>query len=236
MLQLTYIRENPKEIIHRLAIKNFDASKTIDDIDFTAPNRRYTIEEYLTLERQSEERHEYLDGIVRTIESTNEWHAIIHSNLVGLLGTQLKSSPCRVFGKGFLIYCGAAPHDYFSFPDLSIFHGRPEPYDEHRDVFLNPQIIIEILLPTSEAFDRGEKFIRYRTYLASLQDYLVVAQDKALLERYSRQENCLWVIAETVSDLAGTIHLPSINCVVPLAEIYEGIVFPEPSEPDDNQP
>lgn len=205
----------------------------MNDVDFPAPDRQYSIEEYLVLERQSEERHEYLDGVVRTIERANESHAIIHANLLAQLGIKLKGAAFRPFGKGLLIYCGAPPRAYFSFPDLSIFHGRLEPYDEHRDVFLNPQVIIEILSPTSEAFDRGEKFIRYRTYLASLQDYLVVAQDKPLIERYSRQENGLWVIAETVSDLAGVIDLPSINCAVPLAEIYEGVVFPAPSDDSD---
>jgi Uma2 family endonuclease len=224
--------ENRREDVLGFLVRHAVGNE-MNDLDFPVPNRHYSIEEYLTLERQSEERHEYIDGIVRTIESANESHATIHVNLLVLLGTQLKRSPFRPFGKGFLIYCGAAAHDYFSFPDLSIFHGRPAPYDEHRDVFLNPQIIIEILSPTSEAFDRGEKFIRYRTHLASLQDYLVVAQDKPLIERYSRQENGLWVIAETVRDLAATIHLPSINCAIPLAEIYEGIVFPAPSEPDE---
>ncbi len=206
----------------------------MNEIEFPEPKRHYTVEEYLTLERQSEERHAYLDGLVRTIESANESHAIIHVNLLAWLGAKLKGSPFRPFGKGFLIYCGAPPHNYFSFLDLSIFHGRPEPYDDHRDVFLNPQIIVEILSPTSEAFDRGEKFIRYRTYLTLLQDYLVVAQDKPLIERYSRQENGLWVIAETVGDLAGTIYIPSINCAIPLAEIYESVVFPEPAEPNES--
>ncbi len=207
----------------------------MNDIDFPEPNRRYTVEEYLTLERQAEERHEFIDGLVRTIESSNDRHGILHANLVGLLGSQLRRSPYRPFGKGLLIYCGEPPHEYFSFPDLSIFHGNLEPFDEHRDVFLNPQIIIEVLSPTSEAFDRGEKFIRYRTYLASLQDYIVVAQDKPLIERYSRQADGLWVIAETVSDVAGMLHLPSVNCAIPLTEIYEGVIFPEPPATEDSE-
>lgn len=205
---------------------------------------RYTVEEYLAMERVSDIRHEYLDGYVYAMAGESESHGIITSNLVIEIGTRLKGSGCRTFDKDTKVQSGevpktkssSQPKDLFSYPDILVVCGERKYLDEYKDVLINPTVIIEVLSPSTGEFDRGEKFIRYRTYLASLQDYLVVAQDKPLIERYSRQANGLWVIAETVSDLAGTIHLPSINCVVPLAEIYEGIVFPEPSEIDDNQP
>ena len=106
-------------------------------------------------------------------------------------------------------------------------------HDKHRDVLLNPTLIIEVLSPTTEAFDRGEKFIRYRSYLESFTDYVVVAQNKPLVEHYTRQPNGKWEIAATVTDLSESVTLDSIGCVLRLSEIYDRIVFPEPAEDED---
>jgi Uma2 family endonuclease len=203
---------------------------------------RYTVEQYLELERAADLRHEFLDGYVYAMAGESEAHGIITSNLVIEIGSRLKGSGCRTFDKDTKVHSGEVPKikhspqpkNLFSYPDILVVCGERQYLDEYKDVLINPTVIIEVLSPTTGEFDRGEKFIRYRTYLASLQDYLVVAQDKPLIERYSRQENGLWVIAETVRDLADAIHIPSINCAIPLAEIYEGIVFPEP-EADDGQ-
>lgn len=199
---------------------------------------RYTVEEYLAMERASDIRHEFLDGYVYAMAGESEEHGIITNNLNGLLWQNLRGSGCRTFDKDTKVQSGEIPKikpvyqpkNLFSYPDVLVVCGERKYLDEYKDVLINPTVIIEVLSPTTGEYDRGEKFIRYRTYLATLQDYIVVAQDKPLLERFSRQENGLWVIAETVSDLADTIHIPSINCAIPLAEIYEGIVFPEPPE------
>ncbi len=197
---------------------------------------RYTVAEYLARERASDIRHEFLDGYVYAMAGESESHGIITSNFVIETGSRLKGSGCRTFDKDTKVQSGEIPtiksfyqpKNLFSYPDVLVVCGERKYLDEYKDVLINPTIIIEVLSPTTGEFDRGEKFIRYRTYLAALQDYLVVAQDKPLIERYSRQENGLWVIAETISDLVGTIHLPSINCAIPLAEIYEGVIFPKP--------
>jgi Uma2 family endonuclease len=198
---------------------------------------RYTVEEYLTMERASDVRHEFLDGYVYAMAGESEAHGIITSNLVIEIGSRLKGSGCRTFDKDTKVQSGEIsqpkplhqPKNLFSYPDVLVVCGVREYLDDYKDVLINPSVLIEVLSPSTESFDRGEKFIRYRTYLASLQDYLVVAQDKPLIERYSRQENGLWVIAETVREFTDVIHIPSINCAIPLAEIYEGVVFPEPS-------
>lgn len=199
---------------------------------------RYTVEQYLAMERASDIRHEFLDGYVYAMAGESEAHGIITSNLVIEIGSRLKGSGCRTFDKDTKVQSGDIPtpkpsyqsKNLFSYPDVLVVCGERKYLDEYKDVLINPTVIIEVLSPSTGEFDRGEKFIRYRTHLASLQDYLVVAQDKPLIERYSRQENSLWVIAETVRELAETIHIPSINCAITLTEIYEGVVFPAPPE------
>ncbi len=203
---------------------------------------RYTVEQYLAMERASDIRHEFLDGYVYAMAGESEEHGIITNNFNGLLWTRLRGSGCRTFDKDTKVQSGEIPKiktvhqpkNLFSYPDILVVCGERKYLDEYKDVLVNPTIIIEVLSPTTGEYDRGEKFICYRTYLHSLQDYLVVAQDKPLIERYSRYENDLWVIAETVSDLSATIQIPSINYEIALAEIYEGVIFPPPKETEEN--
>ena len=87
-----------------------------------------------------------------------------------------------------------------------------------------------MLSPTTEAFDRGQKFLRYRTWLPSLTDYLLVSQDQPLIELFSRHQDGEWGIAPAVTELQGTIEVRSIGCVLRLAEVYDRIAFPSVSE------
>ena len=115
----------------------------------------------------------------------------------------------------------------FSYPDLVVVCGTPVYLDEYQHVVLNPQVIIEVLSPSTAAFDRGEKCLRYRTYLQSLTDYLVVAQDKPLIEHHSRQPNGEWSV-KSVTDLADTVTLASIGCTLNLRDVYDRIEFASP--------
>ena len=104
-------------------------------------------------------------------------------------------------------------------------HKATSPSDEVRDVLLNPTVIIEVLSPSTAAFDRGEKFRRYRTWLPTLQDYLLVAQDKPLIDHYHRVEENRWELVST-EGLAASLHLESIHCTLRLADVYDRIIFP----------
>src|SRR5215216_3648096 len=152
-----------------------------------------TEEEYLALERKAEERHEYLDGQIYLMAGESPAHGTICTNLVGQLHSQLRGKPCQVLSKDTKVRSGPKPRSrystkgMFSYPDLLVVCGEMKFHDEIRHVLLNPKIIIEVLSPSTEAFDRGEKFLRYRTYLESLTDYIVVAQDYALIEHFSRE-------------------------------------------------
>lgn len=104
--------------------------------------------------------------------------------------------------------------------------GEPQWHDASRDVLVNPTVILEVLSPSTEAFDRGEKFRRYRLFNPALQEYLVVAQEQPLLEHFVRQEQGQWLLAASVSELSGTVSLVSVPCVLHLDAVYERVSFP----------
>jgi Uma2 family endonuclease len=196
----------------------------------------YTEAEYLALERESEERHEYLDGQIYLMAGESLEHGDVCVNLTRIVSTQLLGSPCRALSKDTKVRSGPVPKlrystkGLYSFSDLVIVCGEPQFLDEHRDVLINPKVIIEVLSPTTEAFDRGEKFLRYRTYLDSLTDYIVVAQSMPLIEHFARQANGQWVIAATATELADTVVLDSIGCTLRLSDVYDRVVFAHPGD------
>ena len=197
----------------------------------------YTVEEYLALERESEERHEYLDGQIYAMAGESEEHGDICVNLVRIISTQLLGTPCRVWSKDTKVLSGPAPKSpqstkgLFSYPDLVVVCGERQYHDQHRDVLLNPKVIIEVLSPSTEAFDRGEKFRGYRTYLDSLTDYILVSQSMPLIEHYRRQPHDEWTLA-AVSQLEGSLRLASIDCTLRLAEVYDRVTFPAETPED----
>lgn len=192
---------------------------------------RYLTEEYLALERASEERHEYLDGEVYAMAGESPEHGAICTNLAVLFGTQLRGTPCQAFVKDMKVRSGPLPllkrplKGLFSYPDLSVVCGEMQFHDQFRDVLLNPALLVEVLSPSTEAFDRGEKFRRYRTWLPSLQDYLLVAQARPLLEHYRRVQEGRWELT-TVEGLEASLGLTSLPITLPLREVYDRIVFP----------
>ena len=190
----------------------------------------FTVAEYLTFERASDERHEYLDGVIYAMASESPNHGRICTNLTRLLSTQLLGSPCEVFSKDTKVRSGPdqvySRAGLWSYPDLVIVCGPGQYHDQVQDVLLNPRMLLEVLSPTTAAFDRGPKWDRYRTWLPSLQDYVLVAQDRPLIEHWHRLEDDAWRF-ETVQGLDATLQLPSLACRVPLIEVYDRIAFPQ---------
>ena len=203
---------------------------------------RYTIEEYLVMERSSEERHEYLDGDVYAMAGESPEHSAICMNLYGSLWPQLRDTPCQAFAKDTKVRSGRLPlpghvmQGLFSYPDLVGVCGAMQFHDQVRDVLLNPSLIIEVLSPSTEAFDRGEKFRRYRTWLPTLQDYLLVVQDKPLIDHYHRVEENRWELVPR-EGLEASLYLESVHCTLRLADVYDRIIFPpEDAELAQDQP
>ena len=182
----------------------------------------FTSGEYLSLERQSEIRHEYLDGFVYAMAGEGPAHSTICFNLSGLVHAQWRGTSCRGFSPNMKVRAGEA--GLYSYPDLAVACGEPVFEDKHGDVLLNTTVIFEVLSRSTEAYDRGEKFERYKR-VETLRDYVLVSQDQPRIERFSLQPDGTWSKSE-VSGLDSTLALDTINCRIPLAEVYERISFP----------
>lgn len=190
----------------------------------------YSFDDYLAAEREEDTRHEYLDGQAYAMAGETLEHSTICFNLALTLGSQLKGKPCRGLSPNMKVLSGAySPGEskgLFSYPDVTVVCGEPKFHDERRDVLLNPSLIIEVLSPGTELFDRGEKFRRYRTCLESLQDYVLVSTDSPQIELFQRQANGFWLYS-AMAGLDATISLLSIGCALALADVYDRIEFPQ---------
>jgi Uma2 family endonuclease len=185
----------------------------------TLPKRRYTIEEYLGLERDSETKHEYYAGEIFAMGGASRAHGLIVGNINASLNTQLRGKPCEVQGPDMRVKVAAS--GLYTYPDVSVACGKIEYDDRVIDTLLNPLVIVEVLSPTTEAYDRGKKFELYRK-LESLQEYLLVAQDRAHIEHYRRQNDGEWVLSEATG-LDTSLRLPAIECQLALRDVYDKV-------------
>lgn len=187
-----------------------------------------TAEEYLERERAAETKSEYLNGEIVAMAGTTFEHNTITPNIVSSLHQQMKGRPCHVFGSDMKVRIESA--NLFRYPDVSALCGPAAFHDRHRDVYLNPQFICEVLSPGTEAYDRGDKFALYRL-IESFLEYLVVAQDRRWAQLFRRSRAGGWESAE-YPELDAVIPLESIGCSLRLAEIYDKVEFtPEILEP-----
>lgn len=190
------------------------------------------MEEYLALDRAAEARSEYYDGVMYAMSGGSMRHAVIIGNLQGLLWNALRKSPCIVTPTEVRVRLSARTYVY---PDIAIVCEEPRFADGHKDILLNPSIVIEILSPSTERHDRGLKSARYRE-LETLQEYALVSQGEPRVEIFRRQASGEWLLSEAVGADA-TCHFDAVNgepVRIPLAEIYERVTFdPEPGDPDE---
>lgn len=190
----------------------------------------HSIEEYLELERASEERHEYIDGCIYAMAGESGEHADICINLARVVSTQLLGAACRARSKDTKVHSGPTPkhprsrQGFFSYPDLVVICGEPQYHDEHTDVILNPAVIIEVLSKSTESFDRGEKFHRYQVWNPTLTDYLLVSQTAPIIEHYSRQADGSWSY-KIYQGLDRSFTIESIGCELRLADVHDRIHF-----------
>jgi Uma2 family endonuclease len=181
----------------------------------------FTTEQYLDLERHTEIRHEFLDGTVYAMSGGSPAHSAICFNLATTLGVQLRGTRCKGFSPDMKVRAG--DKRLYAYPDLAVACGEHFLHDHHGDVLLNPFVIFEVLSRSTETYDRGEKFERYKT-IETLTDYVLVSQDRPCLEHFSRRPDGTWSLAE-VSGLDAVVDIASVNCRLPLAEVYDRIEF-----------
>jgi Uma2 family endonuclease len=180
-----------------------------------------TPDEYLAAERLSETRSEYLDGVVCPMTGGSLTHIQITGNLTTELTIQLRSRPCRVLAIDLKVRMPDS-RKYF-YPDVTVVCDEPQFHDERRDIILNPVLIVEVLSPSTEAFDRGAKFQAYQT-IESLKEYVLVAQDGPTIEQYVRQDDGRWAYT-VLKGLENSIALPSIECNLNLSAVYDKVDF-----------
>ncbi len=184
--------------------------------------RRYTPEEYIELERQAEDKSEYLDGYIYAMAGASPTHAAITANVTVAIGSQLKGSRCRIFSSDLKIASDLKGH--FTYADVVVVCGPPRYHDKFKDVLLNPTLIVEVLSPSTEAYDRGEKFKRYRR-IASLTDYLLISPDQPLIEHFTRQTSG-WAMTDA-DQLRKKLSLKTLKSTLPVSDVYTGVSFPE---------
>ncbi|MCC7423735.1 MAG: Uma2 family endonuclease [Planctomycetaceae bacterium] len=182
--------------------------------------QRYAVEEYLERERHSDVRHEFLGGEIRAMTGGSSNHSLISVNVVADLRSQLKSCGCRVYNNDMRIKCRTGLYTY---PDASVVCGPPEFENDRNDTLLNPVAIFEVLSPSTQAYDRGDKFSHYRT-IPSLKEYVLISQDWPLVEHHIRDDSGKWTLF-TTTDRAGSVQLAATRVELPMPEIYYGIEF-----------
>ena len=177
----------------------------------------YTPEEYLEMERRAEYKSEYFAGEIVAMAGAKRKHNLIAVNVTASLYVQLRGKPCEVYANDMKVQ--ADKEKQFSYPDVVVVCGEPQFRDDEDDVLQNPTVIVEVLSPSTEACDRGEKFLRYRQ-LESLQEYLLVTQNERRVERFTKQSDGSWRMTDT-SD--GEIRLDCIGCTLALDDIYSRV-------------
>ncbi len=154
------------------------------------PEPEMTPEAYLAFEReQTDAKHEFLDGEIIPMAGASRQHIRIVANLVVSLGSQLRGPPCDVYPSDMRVKIPAT--GLYTYPDVVALCHEPRFEDDAVDTRLNPSVIIEVLSPSTEAYDRGIKFTHYRS-IEDLQLYILVAQDKPQIEIFRRQESGDW--------------------------------------------
>lgn len=185
------------------------------------PKTKLTPQEYLAFERKAETKHEYFDGEMFAMAGAKRNHNVIAWNIGGELRQKFKGKDCEAYPADMRVFVPET--GLHTYPDLVIVCGEPIFQDDVFDTLLNPILLIEVLSESTESYDRGKKFQHYRS-IESLQEYVLVAQDEARIEKYVRHGDGFWMLSEAVG-LESDIEFSAIECKIALAEVYDKIDF-----------
>lgn len=188
------------------------------------PRPQLTAAEYLAIERAAAFKSEFHDGEMFAMAGASREHNGVKENLIVELGSRLRGGPCRTFSSDQRVRVDAT--GAYTYPDIVLVCG-PGEYDPlDRDTLVNPTAIVEVLSPSTEAYDRGGKFRQFRT-IPTLRDYVLVSQHEPVVERFTRQPDGVW----TLTTFAGPDAILELTCVavrVPLADVYRGVELVPP--------
>ena len=182
-----------------------------------------TPEQYLEIERKADFKSEYFRGEMFAMAGASLAHNRLVTAVTVDLGQQLRRGPCEVLGSDMRVAITAT--GLYCYPDASVCCGGPQLLDGHKDTLLNPTLIVEVLSPSTEAFDRGAKFKRYKS-IETFREYLLVASESVDVELRTRQPDGRWILT-SADRLEDTLDLQSIGCRLSLADLYEKVEFGE---------
>ena len=182
-----------------------------------------TPEQYLAAERKAERKSEYLNGEVFAMAGAGRWHSVITINLTSSLDNQLRMSPCQVHHTDMRVRVNPTGNYLYAYPDLSVVCGEPRFEDMQFDTLLNPKVVIEVLSPSTEQFDRRTKATLYRQ-LQSLEEYFLIAQDRIHVEHYTRQPSGDWSRSDS-DRLDDVVELRSVGATLKLSDVYHRVAF-----------
>ncbi|NWF68160.1 MAG: Uma2 family endonuclease [Chloroflexi bacterium] len=184
--------------------------------------QHWTVDEYLACEEQSEIKHEYYAGEIYAMTGASPNHNRISGDTYAAIHAQLRGSPCEIFGSDQRV---RVSDSHYVYPDISIVCGKAQFDDRRPQSLLNPTLLIEVLSPPTEDYDRGRKAVSYRA-LAGLQEFLLIAQDRQHITHYVRHAAQQWLVAD-VTQPDAIIELAAIHGRLALAEVYARVVFEE---------
>ncbi|MEQ8850134.1 Uma2 family endonuclease [Botrimarina sp.] len=192
----------------------------------TAPARRLTAQEYLRIERASvDQKHEFYAGEMFAMAGESFAHSTISAQIIRLLGNALDESPCDTHTSDMRVKVERT--GLMTYPDASVSCGDPKFEDGHKDMLLNPVLVVEVLSKSTENNDRTRKFDHYRQ-IPSLREYLLVAQDEPRIDRFSLMADGRWAL-DSAEGLGAAIRVDVADAELPLAEVYRRVTFGEDS-------
>jgi Uma2 family endonuclease len=194
--------------------------------------RPVTPAEYLALEASSDAKHEYLNGQVFAMAGASPKHNLVSGNVIRALGERLRARKCAVMPSDQHVYVEAT--GLGTYPDVTVLCTAAKYHPDFPRSLLNPSILVEVLSPSTEAYDRGAKFDHY-SHVASLQEYVLVATDRFAVDHYRREADGTWRLT-TARGLEAVVRFPSVDVTVPLAEVYENLELVAPEGIEEPSP
>lgn len=191
-----------------------------------SPPRLYSAAEYLALEENAEFKSEYRDGEIIPMTGGSLIHNLIIINLCTFLRVALKPSRSMVFANDVKVWI--PDHNHYTYPDILVIPGKPELQAPRTDTVLNPALIIEVLSPSTAAYDRGDKFKAYRS-LSSFQEYWLVDQYQMQIDQYCKTDDDTWLY-RSYEDPQAIITSPTLGLDMAIAVAYEDVVFDQEHE------
>ncbi len=179
-----------------------------------------TPEDYLIMEREAEFKSEYRNGQIVAMPGASRQHNLISVNISSRLHLQLLDRGCEVYANDMRVKVSGT--GLYTYPDVVVVCDEPQFEDNHVDTLLNPTVIVEVLSPSTETYDRNDKFLSYQT-LESLQEYILVSQKCVGVEQFVRQSGP-WILREFHS-LEDVLQLASIECSLAIQAIYAKVKF-----------